>query len=134
MVTQRRLVRIKDLRSHLVQVSDERVLVFGCHDLNIFSPRGRSRQRPNGHLAALRRKMDHELKRFDPTVALQLPHGTDTPRTWRAAWNALARSTRLRAWASGIAFYRAGGGEERATFEDVCGKTYGGAPCLDLLT
>jgi hypothetical protein len=131
---QRRVVRIRDLRSHFVEALDERVLVLGCHDLNLFSPRGRSRQRPNGRLAALRREMDHEIERFAPTVALQLPHGTDTPRTWILAWNALAAATDLRAWASGIAFYHAGGREERATFEDVCAKTYGGAPCMDLLT
>lgn len=131
---QRCLVRIKDLRSHFVEASGERVLVLGCHDLNIFSPRGRSQQRPRGHLAALRSEMDREVERFAPTVALQLPHGTDTPRTWRPAWKALAAATRLRAWASGVAFYRAGGGEERSTFEAVCTDTYGGAPCLDLLT
>jgi hypothetical protein len=78
--------------------------------------------------------MDREVERFSPTVALQLPHGTDTPRTWIPAWSALAKATRLRAWASGVAFYRAGGGVERATFEDVCANTYGGAPCVDLLT
>lgn len=79
---QRRVVRIPDLTSHFVEALDERVLVLGCHDLNIFSPRGRSQQRPDGRLAALRREMDREIKRFAPTVALQLPHGTDTPRTW----------------------------------------------------
>lgn len=131
---QRRLVRIKDLKSHFIEMSGERVLVLGCHDLNIFSPRGRSRQRRSGPLATLRREMDREVERFAPTVALQLPHGTDTPRTWTPAWNALAAATRLRAWASGIAFYRAGGGERRATFDDVCVRTYGGDPCMDLLT
>jgi hypothetical protein len=120
---QRRVVRVQDLRSHFVEVLDERVLILGCHDLNVFSPRGRSQQLLCGRLAALRREMDHDVERFAPTVALQLPHGTDTPRTWMPAWNALAAATRLRAWASGIAFYRAGGGEERATFDEVCAKT-----------
>lgn len=131
---QRRVVRIKDVKSHFVKVSGERVLVLGCHDLNLFSPRGRSRQLPDGPLAALRREMDREVGRFAPTVALQLPHGTDTPRTWTLAWNALAASAGLHAWASGVAYYRAGEGGERSSFKDVCAKTFGGAPCLDLFT
>jgi len=131
---QRRVVRVQNLMSHFVVASEERVLVLGCHDLNIFSPRGRSQQQPSGRLAALRQEMDREIARFAPTVALQLPHGTDTPRTWIAAWNALTAATRLRAWASGIAFYHPGGDEERATFEEVCAKTCGGAPCMDLVT
>lgn len=36
---QHRVIRVKDLRSHFVESSGERVLVLGCHDLNIFSPR-----------------------------------------------------------------------------------------------
>lgn len=130
---QRMVVRIAQLASHFMEVAGERVLVLGCHDLNIFSPRGRSVQQPHGRLADLRREMDRQLELFAPTVALQLPHGTDTPRTWIQAWNALARATPLRAWASGIAFYHPSGDAERATFEEVCSKTFGGAPCLDLV-
>lgn len=130
---QRRVVRITQLASHFVEVADQRVLVLGCHDLNIFSPRGRSIHRANGRLADVRREMDLELERFAPTVALQLPHGTDTPRTWVPAWNALVAVARLRAWASGIAFYHPDGHDARGTFEDVCSKTFGGAPCLDLV-
>jgi hypothetical protein len=131
---QRRVVRVTDLGSHFVRVAGERALVLGCHDLNIFSPRGRSRQLPNGPLADLRREMDREVRRYAPTVALQLPHGTDTPRTWTPAWNALAARTNLRAWASAIAFYRVGGGDERRTFEEVRSQTWGGEPCMDLVT
>lgn len=130
---QRHVVRVSDLGSHFIRVAGERVLVLGCHDLNIFSPRGRSTQRPRGHLASLRREMDTALSEFSPTVALQLPHGTDTPRTWTSAWNALGAKTRLRAWASAIAYYRAGAGAVRASFGDVCGNTWGGSACLDLL-
>lgn len=130
---QRHVVRVSDLASHFVRVAGERVLVLGCHDLNIFSPRGRSTQRPRGHLASLRREMDKALSEFCPTVALQLPHGTDTPRTWTPAWNALGAKAPLRAWASGIAYYRAGGGAVRASFADVCDNTWGGRACLDLL-
>lgn len=130
---QRRVVRIAQLASHFVAVADQRVLVLGCHDLNIFSPRGRSLQRACGRLAVLRREMDLELERFAPTVALQLPHGTDTPRTWSAAWNALTSVARLRAWASGISYFHPEGGNERSTFEEVCDKTFGGATCLDVI-
>nr|HEX4312810.1 hypothetical protein [Kofleriaceae bacterium] len=54
-------------------------------------------QRPDGQLHELRREMDD---RFQPTIVLQLPHGTDTPNTWRAAWLALNKNAKsIRAWA-----------------------------------
>ena len=43
---ERDLVQVVDLRTHLRRVAGERVLVLGCHDLNMFSPRGRASQKP----------------------------------------------------------------------------------------
>jgi hypothetical protein len=129
-----RLVRVADLSSHFVQVGRERILLLGCHDLNFFSPRGRGRQATHGRLARLRREMDRQVSLNAPHVVLQLPHGTDTPRTWSAAWNALnARCSTIRAWASGISYYNIYEQEPRAALVAVLAGTHGGAPCADLL-
>lgn len=131
---QRTLVRVVDLGSHFIRAGKERVLVLGCHDLNFFSPRGRSRQAKGGHLELLREEMDERVQRFRPTVVLQLPHGTDTPRTWLPAWNALVRSSpSIRAWASSISYFNINDESPRATLDDVLVATYGGEKCMDLI-
>lgn len=43
-----RLVQVVDLGTHLLPLAGERVLVLGCHDLNMFSPRGRAAQDSHG--------------------------------------------------------------------------------------
>jgi hypothetical protein len=130
----RTLVRVVDLSTHFMRIARERVLALGCHDLNIFSPRGRGVQSPNGHLDQLRREMDERVGRFQPTVVLQLPHGTDTPNTWRAAWRTLVASyPSIRSWASAISYFRTGDGVPRAPLSDVLAGTHGGESCVDLI-
>jgi hypothetical protein len=129
----RTLVRVVDLSTHFVSIGGERVLALGCHDLNIFSPRGRRMQRPNGHLQELRQEMDERVLKFKPTVVLQLPHGTDTHNTWRAAWRALTGNCEsIRSWASGISYFRMDGGPPRGTLVDVLAGTRGD-DCIDFL-
>ena len=131
---QRTLVRFVDLGSHFISIGGERVLVLGCHDLNFFSPRGRGVQKSHGRLQKLRREMDERVSRFQPTVVLQLPHGTDTPATWRPAWNALVRlSPSIRAWASSISYFNIGNARPRAPLDDVLAATHGGEECMDLV-
>jgi len=100
------LVHVVDLDTHLLEIAGERVLVLGCHDLNMFSPRGHANQSPGG----LRRQrcddMRRKVARFRPTTVLQHPHSTDTPNIWRMPWLSLAREVpSIRAWGSGIAYY-----------------------------
>lgn len=40
------LVQVTDLSTHFLEIAGERVLVLGCHDLNMFSARGRANQNP----------------------------------------------------------------------------------------
>jgi len=131
---QRTLVRVVELGSHFISIGGERVLALGCHDLNFFSPRGRGVQNPNGRLPEIRREMDERVSRFQPTVVLQLPHGTDTPNTWRSAWSALTKNCpSIRAWASGISYFRTGDASPRATLAEVLAATHGGEPSFDLV-
>jgi hypothetical protein len=104
-------------------MAGERVLVLGCHDLNMFSPRGRANQAPDG---LRRRRCDAMRTRvvgFKPTIVLQHPHSTDTPNIWRLPWLSLTKEVpTIRAWASGIAYYSWGEGE-RADLSRVLALT-----------
>lgn len=128
------VVRMMDLETHFVSSVGERVLLLGCHDLNLFSPRGRSRQTEGGCIHLLREEMDTQVLRHKPTVVLQLPHGTDTPTTWRASWNALrAFAPTVKAWASSISYFNIYDEPLRAPLEKVLGGTACDAGSLDLV-
>jgi hypothetical protein len=106
---ERRLVQVTDLDTHFMEIAGERVVVLGCHDLNMFSPRGRANQRCGSHRRTRCNAMKHEVEDFKPTIVLQHPHSTDSQRIWRMPWLALAGEAQsVRAWASGIAYYRPG--------------------------
>jgi len=126
------LVQVADLDTHLLQIAGERVLVLGCHDLNMFSPRGRANQTPQG----LRRKRCDEMvakvRRFRPTVVLQHPHTTDTPNIWRMPWLSLqAAFPSVKSWASAIGYHN-WNGRPRAPLERVLRLTQSGEDCVDI--
>lgn len=130
---ERHLVQVVDLSTHLLEVADERVLVLGCHDLNMFSPRGWANQARGGVRRQRCEEMRRLARRFEPTMVLQHPHSTDTPNIWRTAWAGLARELPgLRAWASGIGYHR-WGKRPRATLRDVLLATQGGTPSVDFV-
>jgi hypothetical protein len=127
------LLHVLDLDTHLVEAAGERVLVLGCHDLNMYSPRGHATQSPTG---ARRRRCDDmkaKVARFQPTVVLQHPHTTDTPNIWRMPWCALeAQVPSVRSWASGIAYWNRGA-ERRASLDRVLALTQGGGAAVDVM-
>ena len=130
---ERHLVQVVDLRTHLREIADERVLVLGCNDLNMFSPRAWARQNPSG----VRRQRCEEMRkivlRFRPTIVLRHPHSTDSPDIWQTAWGGLTRELQhLRAWTSGIGYHR-WGRRPRALLRDVLAATQGGAPAFDFV-
>ncbi len=106
---EKKLIQVSRLSSHLLRVAGERVLILGCHDLNMFSNRGRANQAAKG----LRRRRCDQMRKcasiFRPTVVLQHPHSTDTANIWRMPWACLARDLpSVRTWASGIGYYNRG--------------------------
>ena len=130
---ERDLVQVADLRTHLLKLADERVLVLGCHDLNLFSPRGRASQKPSGNRRKRCDKMRRIVLRFKPTIVLHHPHSTDSPHIWRTAWGGLTREPhQLRAWSSGIGYHR-WGKRPRALLRNVLAATQGGAPAIDFI-
>jgi hypothetical protein len=101
------LVQVADIDSHFIEIANERVLVLGCHDLNMFSARARANQNADG---VRRRRCDETAEataRFKPTVVLQHPHSTDTPNIWRMPWACISRDyPTIRTYASGIGYFR----------------------------
>ncbi len=127
------LVQVVDLDSHLLEIAGERVLVLGCHDLNMFSARARANQNPNG---VRRRRCDAMAKataRFRPTVVLQHPHSTDTPNIWRMPWSCLARDyPTVRVYASGIGYF-AWSGSPRSSLRHVLDGTRSESGVVDIV-
>ena len=121
------LVHVRSLESHLLEIAGERVLVLGCHDLNMFSPRGHANQSPDGLRRARCDEMKEILLDFEPTVVLQHPHSTDTPNIWRLPWLSLEkRAPSITCWASGLGYYK-WEGTPRAPLGRVKELTKGGS-------
>lgn len=103
---ERSLVQVTNLDTHFTTLTGHRVMILGCHDLNMFSARTRANQNPKG----VRRKrcdaMAKLTRRFKPTVVLQHPHSTDSPKIWSTPWACLARDyPSVKVWASGICYH-----------------------------
>jgi hypothetical protein len=81
------LVRITDLSKHFFDLDDVgKVMILGCHDLNIFNPRSKNakgwRKKVNGDFVRL-------AQRETPKIVLHHPHTTVKFRTWQNAWRSL---------------------------------------------
>ena len=104
------LVQEVNLNSHLLECGAERVLVLGCHDLNMFSPRARANMTTGTPRHTRSEAMMNLTRVFEPTIILHHPHSTDSPRIWTTAWSGarefLPESDHPRhVWASGIGYY-----------------------------
>jgi hypothetical protein len=130
------LVHVIDINTHLLNLADERVLVLGCHDLNIFSKRSQANSTKISRKQ--RSRCFRELIRiFDPTVILHHPHRTDTSKTWQHAWSQINRELHsIKAYASAIAYYHLNNDqlcEPRMGLNELLNKTQGGLPCEDFV-
>ncbi|MEZ4234403.1 MAG: hypothetical protein R3B89_34835 [Polyangiaceae bacterium] len=102
------LWQVADLKSHLIEAANERVLILGCHDLVMYDPRGQANATNGTEKYTRSRAMQSLVSHFKPTVVLQHPHSTDSQFIWRNAWANLKRMTPgVRSWGSGIAYYNA---------------------------
>lgn len=129
---ERTLIQVANLDSHLLSVAGERVLVLGCHDLNMFSHRSRANQGPMGMRRERCDAMKSKVHAFQPSVVLQHPHSTDTPNTWRHAWSSLVSDfPSVKAWASAISYCN-GGKLQRVPLPQVLEFTKGGDASVDI--
>jgi len=116
------LIKITDLTSHFIELNNQKVLILGCHDLNIYSPRGQAAANPEGWRRKTAEKFKKLCKEFNPDIVLQHPHRTDTPNIWNAAWSTLDKELpSVKHFASGINYSNKKG--VRANLDDVLIKT-----------
>ena len=89
----------------MLDTGSERLLVLGCHDLHLFSGRGRPSVNGPTRKEVRRQRMRELAREFRPTVILHHPHSTYSPRVWARAWGATRSALpSARIWASGIPF------------------------------
>ena len=109
---ERTLVQEVCLESHLWRCGNDRVLVLGCHDLNMWSNRGWKNQNPDSNRRRRCKTMRKIARKFEPTIVLHHPHSTYSPRIWQTAWSGLCSPLQRQphlptvdTWVSGLAFY-----------------------------
>lgn len=118
---QRRLIREKDLRTHMLRLQGHRVVLLGCHDLNLYSPRAAAKAKGWKKRNIL--KFVGSTRRFRPDIILQHPHATDSPHIWNLCWRTVEKLfPTVSHFASGIR-YANPGDKPRATLAVVLRKT-----------
>jgi hypothetical protein len=119
----RSLMYCKDLESHFIKLDNVSVMVLGCHDLNIFSPRSRASASRGSYKDRVMAQMDHLVRKYQPEVVLHHPHSTDSPRIWQTAWSGVRQSIpSCHTYSSGI-FYGFRGNPPRGRLDKVLAST-----------
>lgn len=117
------LIKFNDLGTHFLQLNNHRVVVLGCHDLNVFSPRGQANANPNGWKRKIADEFKNLCQEFQPDIIIQHPHTTDTPKIWNLPWRAVERELpSVKHFASGIN-YLCRNGAPRGKLKDVLDST-----------
>ncbi len=97
------LIKMIDLNSHFMELNNQKVVILGCHDLNVYSPRGQAAANPEGWRRKISDRFKKLCREFNPDIILQHPHSTDSPNIWNAAWRSLNKEIpSLKHFASGI--------------------------------
>jgi hypothetical protein len=128
-----KLIHVTDPSTHLFKLGNDRALILGCHDLNIFNGRAVANQKVGGPRHQRCQQMLKCFKKFKPTHIIQHPHGTDTWKSWNQSWNKVAKLYPDVHWASAIG-YASKHGERRAPLKDVLARThYEGTNSLNIV-
>lgn len=117
------LIHVTDPNTHLFKLGRDRVIILGCHDLNVFNGRALANQKPGGNRHHRSQAMLKAFNAFKPTHVIQHPHGTDTWRSWSQSWNKVCRIYPNAHWASAIT-YATKQGPPRAPLQDVLARTH----------
>ncbi len=118
----RDLIKINDLDTHFVELNNQKIVILGCHDLNVFSPRGQANANPEGWRKQLADRFKMKCKKFKPEIILQHPHTTDTEKIWNLAWRSVEKELPyVKHFASGIKYYNKNG--VRGDIDKVFEKT-----------
>ncbi len=116
------LIRVTDLRTHFVSLQGEKVMILGCHDLNIFSNRAIANTEHEW-----RREISRDMITLaadnKPTRVLHHPHNTDSDKTWTGGLSGLQEKVpALREFAGSGKWYNSGGAQ-RSLLNEVLNVT-----------
>lgn len=105
----RSLLYCLDMESHAQLLNGKRVLVIGCHDFNMFSPRSIANINKGNRKTykAWAVSSFHEVvEEFKPEVLLHHPHDTVLIKTWSTPKSGMNQMLpKLEAYSSGIHYY-----------------------------
>lgn len=121
----RNLYRNTNLGSHFLTFGKHKVLVLGCHDLNIFSPRGEAKQKEGEWRYNTRKEFYALVEEHQPSIVLHHPHQTDSHHIWKTSIGKLkkiSKSFKVDHFASGINYHN-GGDEPRGNYQSVLKAT-----------
>jgi hypothetical protein len=114
------LLYCNKLDSHFQYFGQTPVLVLGCHDLNIFSPRSRKSSREGTYKGKIIFFMQKKCDEFKPEVILHHPHSTDSLHIWSTAWSGVPKYIpSVKTYSSGIHYENVNGGAQRQPLERV---------------
>ena len=109
-----KLFQIKEVETHFFEYGGERILILGCHDLNIFSPRSKANRSPVSLRGKLCSDFISRTKKFNPTIVIQHPHTTDSSRIWSQGWSGIRQLfPNLKSYCSGLCYFRNYGKKRR---------------------
>lgn len=101
------VIKINDLTSHFIELGKNKVLLLGCHDLNVFSHRAQANSNRNGWRRKTANKFQKLCIEFKPSIVLQHPHKTFSPNIWRLGWSGLMEEIpTVKHYASGINYMK----------------------------
>jgi hypothetical protein len=84
---QRSIMRFPDLESHFVSLGGAPIMILGCHDLSVYSPRSQAKAQ------GWRRKLNSDFRalaaKHRPVAVLHHPHTTTICGTWGWKWQQL---------------------------------------------
>ena len=129
---QNEVIKMLDFDKKFLKIGGDKVLIFGCHDLNVFNPRGQANLREGSDKYKISQEFYKRFEQEKPNIILQHPHTTDTPNIWRAAWNTVRKKYPfVEHFASGI-LYANYKGEPRGDLDEVLEVTKKGS-VLDII-
>lgn len=118
------LLYCNKLESHFQYFGQTPVLVLGCHDLNIFSPRSRKSSTVGTYKGKIISFIQKKCDEFKPEVVLHHPHSTDSPRIWSTAWSGVLKFIpSVKAYSSGIHYENVNIGAQRQPLGKVLTAT-----------
>ncbi len=88
---QNKVIKLKDFDMKFLQIGDDKILILGCHDLNVFNPWGQANLRKGSDKYKISQEFYKRFEREKPSIILHHPHTTDTPNIWRLAWTTIRK-------------------------------------------